>query len=143
MRVLLDTNICIYMIKNNPPEVRRHFERFVPGDIAISSITVAELHYGVEKSAAGEKNALALEAFLLPLEITPFDAESALTYGTIRAELERQGKPIGGMGMLIAAQAIARGFTLVTHNLKEFTRVPGLKCETWVNLHTCACRSTT
>ena len=133
MRVLLDTNICIYMIKNKPPEVRKHFEEFVPGDIAISSITVAELQYGVEKSAAREKNALALEAFLLPLEIAHFDLDSSITYGKIRAGLERQGTPIGGMDMLIAAQAIAQGFTLVTHNLKEFNRVPGLKCETWVN----------
>ncbi|CAK7034619.1 MAG: tRNA(fMet)-specific endonuclease VapC [Desulfovibrio sp.] len=133
MRVLLDTNICIYMIKNKPPEVRKHFELLVPGDIAISSITVAELQYGVEKSAAREKNALALEAFLLPLEVASFDTDSALAYGKIRAGLERQGTPIGGMDMLIAAQAIAQGFTLVTHNLKEFNRVPGLKCETWVN----------
>lgn len=133
MRVLLDTNICIYMIKNKPPEVRKHFEQFVPGDIALSSITVAELQYGVEKSAAREKNALALEAFLLPLEIAPFDAESALTYGRIRAELEKQGKPIGSMDMLIAAQAMAQGFTLITHNLQEFERISGLRCETWVN----------
>lgn len=133
MRLLLDTNICIYMIKNKPPEVRKHFEQFVPGDIAISSITVAELQYGVEKSAAGEKNTLALEAFLLPLVIAPFDTESALAYGKIRAGLEKQSKPIGGMDMLIAAQAIAQDFTLITHNLKEFQRVSGLKCETWIN----------
>lgn len=133
MRVLLDTNICIYMIKNKPPEVRKHFERFVAGDISISSITVAELQYGVEKSAAREKNALALEAFLLPLEIAPFDTESALAYGKIRAELERQGTPIGSMDTLIAAQAVAQDFMLITHNLKEFERIPGLRCETWVN----------
>ena len=133
MRVLLDTNICIYMIKNKPPEVREHFEQFASGDIAISSITVAELQYGVEKSAAKEKNALALEAFLLPLEIAVFDTDSALVYGKIRAVLEKQGTPIGGMDMLIAAQAIAHNFTLITHNVKEFNRVPGLKRETWVN----------
>ena len=133
MRALLDTNICIYMIKNNPLEVRKHFKLFVPGDIAISSITVAELQYGVEKSAAPKKNVFALEAFLLPLEIAPFDTDSAITYGKIRAEFERQSTPIDGMDMLIAAQAIAQGFTLVTHNLKEFNRVPGLKCETWVD----------
>ena len=133
MRVLLDTNICIYMIKNKPPEVRKHFERFVPGDIAISSITVAELQYGVEKSAARAKTALALEAFLLPLEIPSFDTESALAYGEIRAKLESRGKPIGSMDILIAAQAIAQDFTLITHNLKEFERIPGLRCETWVS----------
>ncbi|MDL2216333.1 type II toxin-antitoxin system VapC family toxin [Desulfovibrio sp. OttesenSCG-928-M14] len=133
MRILLDTNICIYMIKNRPPAVRKHFEQFVPGDIAISSITVAELQYRVKKSADTKKNALALEAFLLPLAIASFDTESALVYGKIRAELERQGKPIGSMDMLIAAQAIAQDLTLITHNLKEFDRVPGLRCETWVN----------
>jgi tRNA(fMet)-specific endonuclease VapC len=133
MRVLLDTSICIYMIKNKPPEVRKHFEQFAPGDIAISSVTVAELQYGVQKSAAREKNASALGDFLLPLEVAPFDTESALAYGKIRAELERRGKPIGSMDMLIAAQAIAQDCTLITHNLKEFDRIPGLRCETWVN----------
>ena len=132
MKVLLDTNICIYMIKNKPPEVRKRFEQFVPGDIGIAAITVAELQYGVTKSAAKEKNALALEGFLLPLEIVPFDHESALIYGKIRTHLERHGTPIGGMDMLIASQAIAYGLTLITHNLKEFQRVPELRCETWV-----------
>jgi len=132
MRFLLDTNICIYMIKNNPPEIRKHFQNIAPGDAYISSVTVAELQYGVEKSAAKEKNAAALEAFSLPLVITPFDLDSAVAYGKMRAALERRGTPIGGMDMLIAAQAIAHGFTLVTHNLKEFQRIPHLKCETWV-----------
>jgi tRNA(fMet)-specific endonuclease VapC len=132
MKFLLDTNICIYMIKNNPPEIRRRFQNITLGDIYISSVTVAELQYGVEKSAAKEKNTSALEAFLLPLVIAPFDLNSAIVYGKIRAILERQGTPIGGMDTLIAAQAIAHDFTLVTHNLKEFQRIPNLKCETWV-----------
>lgn len=113
MKVLLDTNICIYMIKNKPPEVPNRFEQFVPGDIGISAITVAELQYGVTKSAAKEKNTLALE-------IMVFDQDSALVYGRIRTHRERQETPIGGMDMLIAAQAIAQGLTLITHNLKEF-----------------------
>ncbi len=132
MQILLDTNICIYIIKNRPPEIRERFKRFTPGDIGVSSITAAELHYGVAKSSAREKNAHALEAFLLPLEIVPFDVESAAAYGKIRSALERQGTPIGGMDMLIAAQAIAHACTLITHNLKEFQRIPGLKCATWV-----------
>ena len=132
MKFLLDTNICIYMIKNNPPEIRRRFQNITLGDIYISSVTVAELQYGVEKSIAKEKNTLALEAFLLPLVITPFDLDSAIAYSKIRTILERQGTPIGGMDTLIAAQAIAHDFTLVTHNLKEFQRIPNLKCETWV-----------
>ncbi len=133
MQILLDTNICIYMIKNRPPEVREHFKRFTPGEIGVSSITVAELQYGVAKSSARERNAQALEAFLLPLEIVSFDPDAASVYGRIRSTLERQGAPIGGMDMLIAAQAIAHGYTLVTHNLKEFQRIPELQCVTWVN----------
>ena len=133
MEVLLDTNICIYMIKNNPPGIRKHFHASAPGDVCISSVTVAELQYGVKKSAAKEKNALALEAFLLPLVIVPFDLNSALAYGAIRVFLERQATPIGGMDMLIAAQAIAHNLTLITHNLREFQRIPSLKCETWVH----------
>ena len=132
MKVLLDTTICIYMIKNNPPEVRLHFQDRAPGDVYISTITIAELRYGVEKSAAKEKNALALEAFLLPLVILPFDLDSASAYGKIRTSLERQGTPIGGMDMLIATQAIAHNFTLVTHNTREFQRISRLKVETWV-----------
>ena len=133
MKYLLDTNICIYMIKNNPPEVRKHFQNVTPGDVYISSVTIAELQYGAEKSAAKEKNALALEAFLLPLVIVPFDLDAAVAYGKIRNFLERQGTPIGGMDMLIAAQAIAYDFTLITHNMKEFQRIPNLKCEAWVH----------
>ena len=119
MKFLLDTNICIYMIKNNPPEVRKHFQDVMPGDVFISSVTVAELQYGVEKSIARDKNASALEGFLLPLVILPFDLDSAFVYGKIRTHLERQGTPIGGMDMLIASQAIAHNLTLITNNIKE------------------------
>lgn len=133
MRILLDTNICIYMIKNRPPEVREHFEKYEVGDIGVSTITVAELACGVRKSRAIEKNAQALEAFLLPLEFLPFDYDSAKTYGELWAFLEREGKPGGSMDMLIAAQALAHDCTLVTHNLKEFARIPLLKCETWAS----------
>ena len=130
--VMLDTNICVYLLKNNPPGVRTRFEAYNIGEIGISSVTVAELQYGVVKSAAPEKNARVLEAFLLPLEIIPFDLAAAQAYGVIRAHLERRGHPIGSMDMLIAAVAISRQCTLVTHNLREFTRVEGLLCETWV-----------
>ncbi|MCC8167005.1 MAG: type II toxin-antitoxin system VapC family toxin [Planctomycetes bacterium] len=132
MKVLLDTNICIYLIKNNPPAARRHFMKYSPGDIGISAITVAELFYGVAKSAAVAKNRAALETFLLPLEIMPFDAKAAVAYGRIRAELEKKGRPIGPLDMLIAAIAVRCEVLLVTNNLKEFRRVSGLKCETWV-----------
>lgn len=132
MTYLLDTNICIYLIKRRPPEVRERFARLSYGDLCLSSITVAELEYGVAKSAAPEKNAAALQALLLPLEIVPFDAAAAACYGTLRADLERRGEVIGGMDMLIAAQALAAGLVLVTNNMREFTRVAGLRCENWV-----------
>jgi tRNA(fMet)-specific endonuclease VapC len=131
MKVLLGTNICIYMIKNNPPEVRKHFELFSPGEVYISSITVAELRYGVEKSLARGRNASALEAFLLPLEIISFDMNDALAYGSIRSNLEKQGTPTGSMDMLIAAQSVARELTLITNNMKEFQRISSLRCENW------------
>lgn len=132
MRLLLDTNICIYMIKNNPPEVRKHFEKYQIGDIGISTITIAELEYGVQKSKAKEKNGYALQTFLLPLEFLPFDDASARAYGKIRLTLEQRGTPIGSMDMLIAAQAIAHNCILVTHNLKEFSRIDNLRLETWI-----------
>lgn len=132
MKFLLDTNICIYLIKNNPPEVRQHFQRHHIGDIGVSTITIAELEYGVQKSAAVSRNQRALESFLLPLEFLDFDHKSALEYGKMRVALEQAGTPIGSMDMLIAAQAVAYDLVLVTHNLREFQRVPELRCETWV-----------
>ena len=132
MHILLDTNICIYMIKNNPPEVRKHFEKHQIGDIGISTITIAELEYGVQKSKAKERNKDALQSFLLPLEFLSFDDASAVAYGKIRSNLELKGTPIGSMDMLIAAQAIAHNCVLVTHNLKEFARIDNLRLETWV-----------
>lgn len=133
MKLLLDTNICIYLIRNRPPEVRRHFQKHTVGEIGVSAITIAELEYGVHKSAAPERNRKALEAFLLPLEFLDFDHRAAMAYGRLRASLERSGIPIGSMDMLIAAQAVAHDLTLVTHNLREFQRVPDLRCETWVS----------
>jgi len=132
MKIILDTNICIYLIKNKPPDLRSRLETFSPGDVGLSAISVAELNYGVAKSTAVEQNANALECFLLPLEILDFDVKSAFAYGRIRAELERKGQPLGGLDFLIAAQAVAYDLLLITHNLKEFKRVPGLKCDTWV-----------
>lgn len=132
IQILLDTNICIYLIKNNPPSVRERFEEYGIGDIGISSITIAELAFGVCKSKAVERNSQALEAFLLPLEFLDFDYDSARVYGEVRADLEGRGQLIGSMDMLIASQAIAHNLLLVTHNLREFERVPRLRCESWV-----------
>ena len=131
MKYLLDTNICIYLIKQNPAKVLKHFKTHAIGDIGISSITLAELRYGVSKSRHVEKNRQALEEFVLSLEIADFDEKAAREYGAIRAELERAGKPIGSMDMLIGAHAHALGATLVSNNTKEFKRIKNLKIADW------------
>jgi tRNA(fMet)-specific endonuclease VapC len=129
--VMLDTNICIYIIKQKPPVVLEHFRDYQIGDIALSSITLAELRYEVAKSHHREKNARALDEFILPLEILPFDEEATTAYGEIRAALEKAGTPIGSMDLLIAAHAASLGATLVTNNTREFSRVPGLTVVDW------------
>lgn len=130
--LMLDTNICIYIIKQRPPEVLEHFRDYQIGDIAISSVTLAELRYGVAKSQYQDKNAKALDEFIIPLELLSFDEGATLAYGEIRATLERLGAPIGSMDLLIAAHAVSLGVTLVTNNIREFIHVPGLKVIDWV-----------
>lgn len=132
MRFLLDTNICIYIIKRKPQQVLDRFNTFLPSDIGISAITVAELEYGAQKSQRFEQNRTALQQFLIPLEILVFDQKAAQIYGTIRAELERKGQVIGSLDMLIAAQAKSENLTLVTNNVREFLRIPNLKVENWL-----------
>ena len=129
---MLDTNICIYLIKNNPAHVRTHFERLQPGDILLSSIVLAELMYGVSKSQHKERNFAALEMFLMPLEIVQFGMHAAEKYGDIRSTLERSGQLIGGNDLFIAAHALSLDAILVSNNVKEFIRVPGLRFENWV-----------
>lgn len=131
MKYLLDTNICIYLINERPKKVLAHFKRHSLGDIGISSITASELAFGVAKSASS-KNSAALEAFLLPLNVVDYDAGAAMIYGDIRATLEKQGKTIGPLDMLIAASALSRQLILVTNNEKEFRRVSKLKVENWL-----------
>ena len=133
MDYLLDTNICIYIIKKKPINVFEKFEKLSIGDIEISCITLAELNYGVQKSQYPEKNLSALNQFLTPLDIMEFDARASNEYGIIRAVLEKSGIPIGPMDTLIAAHAKSLGTTLVTNNTKEFERVVGLNIENWVN----------
>lgn len=128
---MLDTNICIYLIKRRPPAVIDRFLRCDVGQVAISSVTLAELQYGVAKSQFPEKNAEALQAFLLPLEILPFDDAAGAAYGPIRVDLEKRGVSIGAMDLMIAAHALSLDVTLVTHNIREFSRVEGLRVETW------------
>ena len=131
MKLLLDTNICIYIIKQRPAAVLKRFLEFQVGDIGISSITLSELHYGVAKSAHREKNARALDEFVTPLEVVPFDEQAAYVYGNIRAILEKAGTPIGSMDMLIAAHAASLGIPLVTNNAREFVRIPDLTVLDW------------
>lgn len=131
MNFWLDTNICIYIIKKKPRQVRDKFQTLSLGEMGVSSITVAELEYGVYKSQQPDKNKLALEQFLLPLEIIPFDEKSTTIYGKIRTRLEKQGQVIGSMDMLIASQALALNLVLVTNNVKEFARIPELIIENW------------
>lgn len=130
MRYMLDTNICIYLINKRSPKVLDHFRRLDVGDVGVSSVTVAELAYGVAKSGS-ERNRAALEGFLLPLEIADFDQKAAWKFGEIRSVLERAGKPIGPFDMQIAAHALALGCVVVTNNLREFQRVPDLAVENW------------
>lgn len=134
MTYLLDTNICIYIIKRKPPGVIRRFQEISFGSIAVSSITVAELEYGSEKSFQRDRNKKALLNFLLPLEILLFDQAAAMEYGKIRTSLERKGTPIGSMDLLIAAHAVSTNLIMVTNNEKEFRRIDGLAVENWVNL---------
>ncbi|MDN5330880.1 MAG: tRNA(fMet)-specific endonuclease VapC [Tepidanaerobacteraceae bacterium] len=132
MKYMLDTNICIYIIKKKPTEVIERFKKLDIGDICISSITLAELWYGVEKSQYKEKNRAALAAFIAPFEILPFSDKAATSYGEIRAFLEKRGESIGAYDLLIAAHALSENLTLVTNNVREFARIPGLSVENWV-----------
>ncbi len=133
MKYLLDTNICIYLIKNNPEKVIKHFSKKKPGDIFISSITVSELYFGVAKSARQNENLVALKEFLQPLSILEFTEDDAIAYGGLRTQLEQAGTPIGAMDMLIAAHALSRGLVIVTNKEKEFRKVNGLVIENWAN----------
>jgi tRNA(fMet)-specific endonuclease VapC len=129
---MLDTNICIYIIKKKPIEIIDKFRSFKASEIGISSITLAELEYGVSKSQYVEQNKEALAMFVSPLEILDFDSAGSSAYGEIRAELEKSGKIIGSMDMLIAAHARSLNATLVTNNVKEFKRVSHLRVENWI-----------
>lgn len=128
---LLDTNICIYLIKKRPQRLLARLRETDIERVSVSAITVAELQYGVAKSARPEQNALALGALLAPLRVEPFDDTAATVYGAVRAGLERAGTPIGSLDLLIAAHALALDRTLVTNNAREFERVAGLRVENW------------
>jgi tRNA(fMet)-specific endonuclease VapC len=129
--ILLDTNICIHVINAKPPGVLARFRQHRMGEIGICSVVAAELAYGVAKSGS-TRNREALEMFLAPLIILPFDEAAFWVYGDLRAELERQGTPIGALDTMIAAHALSQQSTLVTNNTREFARVSGLRLENWV-----------
>jgi tRNA(fMet)-specific endonuclease VapC len=129
---LLDTNICIYVLQQRPPRVAERFRQLRPKDIAISVVTILELRHAAERSQAARRAHLRLDDFLGPLQALPFSTEDAIVGARIRAHLDRRGTPIGDFDSLIAAQAIARGLTLVSNNLREFDRVPGLKTANWI-----------
>ncbi len=131
MDYLLDTNICIYIIKKKPEIVLKKFKGFPLGSIGISTITLAELQFGVRKSSNPEKNLSALNQFIIPLEIIDFDYKATIEYGLIISELEKKGTPIGPLDTLIGAHAKSERLTLVTNNEKEFNRISNLRIENW------------
>ncbi len=131
MHYLIDTNICIYLMNQRPHNLIQKIKRFLLGDIGISSITLAELQYGVSKSKKKEKNQSRLNEFLVPFEILPFDERHTITYGEIRSQLEKAGRIIGPLDLLIAAHALTEELVLITNNDKEFKRVKGLSVENW------------
>ena len=130
--ILLDTNICIHIVNAKPPAVLQRFRDYRTGDIGICSVVAAALAYGVAKSGSS-RNRQALDLFLAPLAILPFDESALWIYGDLRADLESKGTPIGALDTLIAAHALSLQSTLVTNNLREFERVPGLLLDNWVS----------
>lgn len=131
MIFMLDTDICIYIIKRKPASVLKRLESLKPGQLTMSAITFAELMNGAKKSQHVETNIAKLNALGELLDIRPFDKQAAVSYGDVRSTLEKKGEIIGGNDLLIAAHALSLGWTLVTNNEREFSRVEGLKIDNW------------
>jgi tRNA(fMet)-specific endonuclease VapC len=131
MKLMLDTNICIDLIRERPQSLLERLSSHAVGDVGISVITLAELEYGVSKSTRRAKNREALDQFVSPLEVAAFERQSTAVYGRLRAALEKKGRSIGSMDLLIAAHAVSFDVPLITHNVREFRRVPGLRIEDW------------
>jgi len=131
MKILLDTDICIYTINRRDPKLLERLRAYSIGDVGISAITYAELRFGVENSARAQENIDRLERFLLPLEIVPFDRAAGVFYGRLRAELKRMGLMIGNNDLLIASHALSLNVAIATNNVREFSRVPNLQVEQW------------
>lgn len=132
LKFMLDTNMCIFTIKNRPEQVREVFNRH-NGQMSISSVTLMELIFGAEKSANAERNLAQVEGFAARLEVLDYDSLAAAHTGQLRAELSRAGTPIGPYDQMIAGHSRSRGLIMVTNNRREFDRVPGLRVEDWVN----------
>jgi len=128
---MLDTNICIYVMKHYPPDLRDKFNALAD-QLCISSITLGELHYGAEKSARRADNLIAIEHFVARLDVLPFAEKAAAHYGQVRAELERAGRPSGPHDMQIGGHARSEGLIVVTNTMREFARMPGVRAENWV-----------
>jgi tRNA(fMet)-specific endonuclease VapC len=128
---MLDTNICIYVMKNYPADLREKFSTLAE-QLSISTITLGELHYGAEKSARRAENLAAIEHFVARLDVLPFGDKAAVHYGQVRAELERAGTPCGPHDMQIGGHARSEGLIVVTNNLREFARMPGIRAENWL-----------
>ncbi len=133
LKYMLDTNIVIYTIKNRPEQVRKIFKRH-ENQMCISAVTKGELIYGAERSSRPERNLIDIEGLIARLEVAPFEDHASEHFGQLRAELYRIGQPIGPYDMMIAGHARAMGLILVTNNMKEFERVPGLRVESWVSI---------
>ncbi len=131
-RLMLDTDMCVYVMQRRPPALRRRFESLDPSEVAVSGIVAGELWAGVMKSQLRLRNQLALAAFLSRATLLDWPASAGRIFGSVRAHLERRGTPIGAIDMLIAAHALHEDLPLVTNNAREFRRVPGLKVETWI-----------
>jgi tRNA(fMet)-specific endonuclease VapC len=129
---LLDTNTCIYIINRKPLSTVNRIRSKHPDEVSISTITIAELEYGVHRSKHADQNRIALLEFLVPFTIVDFDQSAAAVYGSVRASLERKGIPIGPMDLLLAAQALSQNLIIVTNNERELRRVAGLQIENWV-----------
>jgi tRNA(fMet)-specific endonuclease VapC len=127
---MLDTNICFFVMKNYPQDLKEKFN-LLAEQLCISSITLGELHFGAEKSARRADNLAAIEHFVARLDVLPFGAKAAAHYGQVRAELERAGKPCGPHDMQIGGHARSEGLIVVTDNLREFSRMPGIRIENW------------
>lgn len=130
-RYLLDTNICIYIAKHNPPAVRERFARHSASELAMSVITLGELRFGAEKSQARERALATIQQLQTLIEVCPLPQHAGEHYGQIRAGLQQAGLPIGNNDLWLAAHARSEGWILVTNNEREFVRVPGLQVENW------------